>query len=563
MVFKQLSVRALLLAAFGSILITTSSMYVALKMSALPWPTVFVAVLSMALIKLMGKGNIQEINIAQTGMSAGAMVAGGLAFTLPGLWIAGIFEPFDSSTQSFLEWMMPKFFPVLFVSFTGIIAGTFLCFLMRKRFIEKDNLPFPIGVAATETLKAGDKGDKKSILLFSSMAIAGVFTLFRDSIKIGGKCLISQGFATRIKKFPIEFAMSPMAVGIGYIIGFVPCLWWIAGGIFSHFLLRAWAVNLGSFKSVKLASDFSLTSAIGLMVGAGIGILILLIKGQVSTKFHKKGMFFSLVSLDDSSIRDNTEQNCFVNNKLKYFSFFLVALIVFFFSILAGLSTFTSALLLFGLGFASAMSASITGQTGINPMEIFGILVLLAIRIFLKIEPISAFFVVAITAVACGFAGDMLNDYKMGHILGTDPIAQTISQLIGAIIGSFVAVLALFAIIANYNGVGGDSGLSAAQSHTVVAMINGIGSAPVFVISLIIGTIFYVKGIPSMIIGIGMILPLGMSSAIFLGGLISLITKKLAKNSDAEINGQVVSAGLLGGEGLIGTILAIIQMLSF
>ena len=87
---EQLSLRSLIIGSLGSCVITASSMYVALRMSALPWPTIFVAVLSMGLLKIFGKTTNNEINITQTAMSAGAMVAGGLAFTLPGLWIMGI-----------------------------------------------------------------------------------------------------------------------------------------------------------------------------------------------------------------------------------------------------------------------------------------------------------------------------------------------------------------------------------------------------------------------------------------------------------------------------------------
>ena len=123
---KQLTLRSVLIGMLGSIIITASSMYVALKMSALPWPTIFVAVLSMALLKILGRTNINEINIAQTGMSAGAMVAGGLAFTLPGLWISGVYQPYDAATESISEWMLPKFWPILLIAVAGMILGS-LC----------------------------------------------------------------------------------------------------------------------------------------------------------------------------------------------------------------------------------------------------------------------------------------------------------------------------------------------------------------------------------------------------------------------------------------------------
>ena len=92
---QHLTWRAILLAIPGSILITASSTYVALHASALPWPTIFVAVLSFAAMRQLGISDINEINVAATGMSAGAMVAGGLVFTLPGLFISGIWKVGD------------------------------------------------------------------------------------------------------------------------------------------------------------------------------------------------------------------------------------------------------------------------------------------------------------------------------------------------------------------------------------------------------------------------------------------------------------------------------------
>ena len=83
---RGLSARALILGALGSALLTASSMYVALRMGALPWPTIFASIAAMSILKLLGGTGLNEINVAQTAMTAGAMIAGGLAFTLPGLW---------------------------------------------------------------------------------------------------------------------------------------------------------------------------------------------------------------------------------------------------------------------------------------------------------------------------------------------------------------------------------------------------------------------------------------------------------------------------------------------
>ena len=84
---EQFTVRAMVIGTIGSIILTASSMFVALKASSLPWPIMFVTLFSMCLLKLMGNTNVNEINVTHTAMSAGSMVAGGLAFTIPGLFI--------------------------------------------------------------------------------------------------------------------------------------------------------------------------------------------------------------------------------------------------------------------------------------------------------------------------------------------------------------------------------------------------------------------------------------------------------------------------------------------
>jgi len=94
-----------------------------------------------------------------------------------------------------------------------------------------------------------------------------------------------------------------------------------------------------------------------------------------------------------------------------------------------------------GVWLATAMSSQCVGQSGINPMEIFGIIVLIATKAVSSIGQTEAFFVAAIVAVACGLVGDVMNDFKAGYILKSDPKAQWLGEVIGGIIGAFVSVV--------------------------------------------------------------------------------------------------------------------------
>ncbi|WP_270297671.1 OPT/YSL family transporter [Eggerthella sinensis] len=66
----------------------------------------------------------------------------------------------------------------------------------------------------------------------------------------------------------------------------------------------------------------------------------------------------------------------------------------------------------------------------------FGLIVLLAVAAVSSLPQVQLFFVAGIVAVACGLAGDVMNDFHAGHVLGTSPKAQWIGQAIGAVIGA-------------------------------------------------------------------------------------------------------------------------------
>jgi uncharacterized oligopeptide transporter (OPT) family protein len=216
--------------------------------------------------------------------------------------------------------------------------------------------------------------------------------------------------------------------------------------------------------------------------------------------------------------------------------------------------------MMIGVLAASAMSAIITGQTGINPMEIFAIIVLLAVRVFVDVNVVGSFFIAAAVAVACGYAGDLLNDYKTGAMLKTNPKAQLISQIAGGIVGAVIATLAMFAVIGQFGGVGPGLDLPAGQAFAVSQMVGGIGEPLVFWVALGIGVLLNLLKVPSMTLGIGMYLPFELSAIVFLGGLVRLISDRFFPK--AVGSGSIVASGTLGGEGITGVAIAIIKMIA-
>ncbi|NLA72108.1 MAG: hypothetical protein GX850_06790 [Clostridiaceae bacterium] len=130
----------------------------------------------------------------------------------------------------------------------------------------------------------------------------------------------------------------------------------------------------------ELEPDF----AVALMVGAGAGTLI-------------KFVFSSLNKRKKKSVKSRETSQTTRFTAPKGIGFLMLVLVAFAFvvTIIAGLNVIAALLLMIGVFFAAMLSSIITGQTGINPMEIFGIIVLQAIRAVLNVSSEHAFYIAA------------------------------------------------------------------------------------------------------------------------------------------------------------------------
>lgn len=526
---EQLTVRGMVIGGIGAIVLTMSSMYVALKLGALPWPIIFVALASMFFLKILGKTNINEINVTHTAMSAGAMTAGGLAFTLPGIFMLN-----PDANVSLIK--------LFIIVLGGVILGLIFTALIRKYFVVTKELPYPMGQAAAETLIVGDEGGKKSITLFVSMGVSALFTWVRDWVAAFPAAWLNTKMLAYGSWAGIWW--SPMLVGVGYVVGPVFVGVWFLGALIGDFGILVGGSELGWWNS-ETAAAIKASLGIGLMVGTGIGIIA---KGILPKAKEIFGPMFSREALSHGFI------------SLRWAPFVMVILAALF-TALTGMGVVASIITILGVWLATAMSAQMVGQTGINPMEVFGVIVLLAAKAVSSVGGTEAFFVAAVVAIACGLAGDIMNDFKAGYILKSDPKAQWIAESIGGVIGAFVSVGVFFVILTAYgpSSFGNPEMFVAPQAAMVAAMVGGIPHMASFLIGLAAGFVLYIVNFPVMTLGLGVYLPFYLSLTAFVGGVGKFIVEKAAPKFDKGGNGLIIASGLLGGEAVIGVIIALIQ----
>ena len=549
----QLTTRGVVIGCIGCIIITASSAYTALKMGALPWPIIFAAVISLFFLKLMGNASLNEANVTHTIMSAGAMVAGGLAFTIPGAWMLGLGDQ--------VGWV-----DMFVIALAGTVLGLFATALIHRHFIVDAALEFPTGNAAAQTLRATEAGGSCGKQLFGSMGLAGIYCVLRDALGVIPSMLCSLNIPG------ITFAIynSPMLLSVGFLVGFAPVAFWFAGALLGNFGIIVGGSAAGLF-DVATSQGIVKSLGMGLMMGSGIAVVLKDIVPEVAGIMRG-------VTADTAS--DNDSESL-ISGTLKLDAGIIgigaaaVAVVI---AMALGLGPVPAVVVTLLTFVTTIMSAQSCGQTGIDPMEIFGLIVMLIVAAFAQLAQVKLFFIAGIVAVACGLAGDVMNDFKAGAVLGTNPRAQWIGQAIGGVLGALVAATVMMALVTAYgsDAFGPDKSFVAAQASVVATMVSGIPSVPWFVGGLAAGIVLYWVGLPAMMVGLGVYLPFYMSFTAFLGSVAKLVYDKVRDARDAKAGitadekekrdatynerGLVVASGLLGGESIVGVIIAFISV---
>lgn len=551
----QISAAGILIGCIGCVIITASSVYTALKMGALPWPTIFTSITALVLLRAAGRTSLNEANVTQIIMSAGSMVAGGLAFTIPGVWMLGL-----GAELSWIE--------IGGVALAGTLLGLVCTALIRRRFVEESDLEYPIGTAAAETLMASRAGGATGKRLFGSMAAAGIWCALRD---LAGVIPAMIG-ALPIPGVAFGIYNSPMLLSVGFLVGGAAVAFWLAGGLIANFGIIVGGSAAGLW-DVASAQGIVSSLGMGLMMGSGIGVVVRDILPAAFRSAHNGRR-------DDD--RANAPARAFGKLDRSVLAL-LVAAAALLVCLVLGLSPIACAVVVVLAFVTTIMSAQSVGQTGIDPMEIFGLIVLLVIAALGESDQVRLFFVAGVVAVACGLAGDVMSDFKTGKIIGTDPRAMWIGQAIGALIGCAVSVAVMCALLNAYgaDAFGPGKLFVSAQASVVATMVSGIPSVSAFALGLVAGVALYCLGIPSMMLGLGVYLPFYMTLSASLGAAVKIAYDRVAsiRNTRASGNvatnantgtdetsheetGIIVASGVLGGESIVGVIIALASVTS-
>jgi len=205
-VAPQLTFRAITLAIVLAMLLAAANTYLGLFAGLTIASAIPAAVVSMAVLRVLGGSTILENNIVQTGASAGSSIASGVIFTVPALVILG-------------HWTDFRYLWVLAIAGLGGILGVFFSVPLRRSLIVEQGLKFPEGVAAAEVLRAGDN-PAQGVKILGLSALGGGFAKLAagSGLRLIPDTAAASGF---VGKWLAYFGtnLSPALLGVGYIVG--------------------------------------------------------------------------------------------------------------------------------------------------------------------------------------------------------------------------------------------------------------------------------------------------------------------------------------------------------
>jgi putative OPT family oligopeptide transporter len=600
-VAPQLTARAIILAVILAMILAAANTYLGLFAGMTIASAIPAAVVSMAVLRMLGGGGILENNIVQTGGSAGTSLASGVIFTIPALVILGYWDSFD-------------YWWVLAIASLGGVLGVLFSVPLRRALIVEQKLAFPEGKAAAEVLKTGEN-PAQGVKVLGAGAIAGAFVKITaaSGLRLIPDAAAAGGFLGRSVAY-FGTNLSPALLGVGYIVGLNIGLVVVSGGILS------WNIAIPIYSTFFLPDNPELAQAaesldaeavagllwsrqirylgVGTMLVGGLWALVSLRKSLLSGV--KSGLAAARASAAGTVIA-HTEQDLPMKSVLIGIVLFTLPLWALYQTIVGSVGVslpMTLIMVVAGFLFCS-VSAYMAGLVGTSNNPVSGITIatiLFAAVVLLGLMgpdadkgPVAAIMIGAVVCCAACIAGDNLQDLKAGYIVGATPWKQQVMLAIGTV-ASAVLMAPVLNLLLNTYGIGvptetHPNPLIAPQATLMASVSKGMfgGSLPwtIIAIGAVLGIaiiafdeMLKARGakfrVPVMAAAVGIYLPLDLTVPIALGGILAWYCERTLLSGsahdatltaeDAERmgrKGMLFAAGAITGEALMGIAIAV------
>ncbi|HLP77641.1 MAG TPA: OPT family oligopeptide transporter [Candidatus Paceibacterota bacterium] len=608
---KQLTVRAVLMGGVLGMFMSVSNLYTTLKIGWSFGVTITSCVISFvvwnAIRVVLGRRvsmmTMLENNCMQSTASAAGMSTGGTLATACGslLLISGQHQPWYVIAP--------------FVLFTAAL-GVFIAIPMKRQMINYEQLKFPSGIAAAETLSSlyshGRQALKKAYSLLAALGIGTVVGLLRgweqlaESFKNAGRNIPWLERLTRTVNIPDELAFSGwlmplqkvqmsglsfepsvLLIGAGMITGLRVSLSMLLGSVVLYYIVtpQLYAMDLANAGMAGYVPSFTarLNPETGLFalnpvrwaLWGGTAMMVFSSLTSIALQWRTVARAFNIFKKVEKTAQADTLAAIEVPNSwliagLVPITIGTIAVLYLGFHVSIGLGLIAVAVSFL----TSLVCCRATGETDTTPVGAVGKLTQLIYAVLpgAKFNAVINLMAAGTTASAGGAAADLLTDLKSGYLLGANPRKQFIAQFCGVFFGTLALVPAWYLMVPKKEVLEAFNPPVVYMWKAVADLLTqGVHMLPrtalwAIVIGALIGMILPAleklfpklrSFLPSaMGLGLAWVIPFQNSLSFAIGAVVVWIWGKVSAKSE-DCYSVPVASGFVAGESLVAAFIAI------
>jgi len=585
----ELTRYSLIWGLFYAALFSMAAAYLGLKIGQVFEAAIPIAILAVGASAFMKRQNAlsENVIIQSIGAASGLIVAGAI-FTIPAIYI--------------LE-LDAKFYQVFLASLFGGFLGILFLIPFRKYFVQEmhGQFPFPEATATTEILVAGEAGGDQARVLLKAMAIGGIYDFIIGTFKWWSEVFESRAvpfLATLADKWKIVFRLNVGAavMGLGYIVGLKYSAIICAGSFVSwlvfvpaiHYFGQHLTVTVGSTATLlinQMTAEqifFTYVRHIGIGGIACAGIIGILKSSKIIGGAMK--LAWSEITGGQKSAKAEqvrTSKDLPMGLVVVMIAVLTVFLLVFFqFGVVhnwtqAIVGLLIAVIISFLFTTVAARAIAIVGTNPVSGMTLMTLilssLILVKVGMSGTMGMVSALIIGGVVCTALSMAGGFITDLKIGYWLGTTPINQQYSKMLGTIVAAAAVGFVIMILNKTYGFVGPDA-LVAPQANAMAAVIKPLMSnqpAPwmLYAVGALFALILQMIGVPPLAFALGMYIPLELNTPLLAGGLVAHLVSTASKdeslNNKRREKGTLIASGFIAGGAIMGVFSAFLKYFEF
>lgn len=489
----QLTFRAVAMGGILGMLMAASNLYTTLAIGWAFGVAITACVMSFVIWNAargltggrLSQMSILENNCMQSTASAAGYSTGSTIATMFGALLLLSGDGQDSATVKTWD-ISPVWVVAVFTLCTGLM-GVFLAIPLKRQMINHEQLRFPSGVAAAETLRSlyaqGREALEKAYSLIGGIIVGasvGILNTPKDTLPFLDKILPwrlpemfpHDGLGKIAGKEVPAFGFEPsvLLIAAGIITRMRVCLSMFIGASILHFLVIPWLVQqdiatAGSgwitgpdgvvafdraqaaenvIKNVELNGPGTHLRITTWSLWGGTALMVMASLTAVAMQWRTIGRAFSNVGGGSGG----TDSRIEVPVRWMIIGLIPISIAMLVVQIVAFHISWWAGLIAIAMSFVlSLVACRATGETDTTPIGAMGKVMQLVFAVFHPGQIVPNLASAGIAANSASSSADLLTDLKSGYLLGANPRRQFLAQFFGVFFGTLAIVPIWFLMV--------------------------------------------------------------------------------------------------------------------